>query len=65
MTDFKYNLQDLKVNVFGDVAIATFHGDFGGKMGQDTLSFKLQNTMVFVKDGDAWKIVHEHFSPLN
>jgi ketosteroid isomerase-like protein len=65
MSDFKYNLQDIKVNVFGDVAIATFHGDFGGWIGQDTLAFKLQSTLVFVKDGETWKIAHEHFSPLN
>ncbi len=65
ISDFKYNLRDLKVNVFGEVAIATFHGEFGGKAGQDTLAFKLQSTMVFVKDADSWKIAHEHFSPLN
>jgi len=64
-SDFQYNLQDLKVNVFGDAAIATFHGDFSAKMGEKPLAFQLQSTLVFVKDGDNWKIVHEHFSPID
>jgi hypothetical protein len=28
ISDFEYDLNDLKINVFGDVAIMTFHADF-------------------------------------
>jgi ketosteroid isomerase-like protein len=63
-SDFAYDLNDLNVNVFGDVAIATFHGHFTAKMSENPIAFALQATMVFVKDGNNWKITHEHFSPL-
>ncbi len=64
ISDFEYDLRDLKVSVFGDVAIATFHGHFQVTMGEEHLSFQRQSTLVFVKADDSWKIVHEHFSPL-
>ena len=31
-------------------------------MGEDNALAKARGTMVFVKDGDNWKITHEHFS---
>jgi ketosteroid isomerase-like protein len=64
-SDFKYDIQDLKVNVFGDVAIATFHGAFEANKGDQHLSFQRQGTLVFVNTEGSWKIIHEHFSPLN
>jgi ketosteroid isomerase-like protein len=64
VSDFKYALNDLKVNVFGDAAVATFHGEFSGKKGETPFATKLQGTIVFVKSGGEWKIAHEHFSPL-
>lgn len=64
-SDFTYDLKDLKVNVFGDVAIATFHGQFAAKMGENPIALTLQASLMFVKDGDKWKITHEHFSPLS
>ncbi len=65
ISDFEYDLRDLKVSVFGDVAVATFHGHFQVTMGEENLSFQRQSTLVFVKTDDSWKIVHEHFSPLD
>ena len=58
-------VEDLKVDVFGKVAIATFYMNYKGAVGKDTLSGKDRGTFVFVKDGDNWKITHEHFSLLN
>src|SRR5690606_16358961 len=62
---FEYELEDLKIDVFGDVAIATFHADFRPTIGEDTLQIWGSVTLVLVKIGDTWKITHEHFSPLN
>ncbi len=53
---------DLKVDIFGEVGIATFILDYHFKAGTDTVEKKARATMVFVKERDAWKIVHEHFS---
>jgi ketosteroid isomerase-like protein len=55
----------VKVNVFGDVAIVTFHGYFEADMEEEHLSLQAQSTLVFAKTGGSWKIIHEHFSPLN
>jgi ketosteroid isomerase-like protein len=61
---FEPAVSDLKVDVFGPVALTTFiftcavttHDD-------EQLSLRARATMAFVRDGMEWKIVHEHFSP--
>jgi ketosteroid isomerase-like protein len=63
VSDFNYNILDLKADVFGDVAIATFVADYSMKAGDTPIAAKARSTLVFVKDGGAWKIAHEHFSP--
>lgn len=60
----KMQAEDLKIDVFGDVAIATFTLNFSFKSGTDTIERKEQSTLVFVKDRGDWKITHEHFSPI-
>lgn len=65
VSNFDYNLGDLKINVFGDVAVVTFHADFRPTISDDVVQIWGSTTLVFVKvDGD-WKITHEHHSPLN
>ena len=54
--------EDLKVDVFGDVGIATFIMNFSFQAGNETISRKASSTMVFVRDEGEWKIAHEHFS---
>lgn len=65
VSNFDYELGDLLINVFGDVAVVTFHADFRPTIGEDKLQILGQVTLVFVKTADTWKITHEHFSPLN
>jgi ketosteroid isomerase-like protein len=65
LNDSKVSMRDLAVNVFGEVAIATFHGDFAGTMEGHPIAAQLQSTLVFVQDHEEWKLVHEHFSPLD
>lgn len=62
---FDYNLGDLKIDVFGDVAVVTFHADFRPTIGEDVLQIWGSTTLVFVKSDNGWKITHEHHSPLN
>jgi ketosteroid isomerase-like protein len=58
------NVTDLKVDVFGPVAVTTFVIDYSITTEDDEeLSMRARSTMVFAKDGTEWKIVHEHFSP--
>ncbi len=58
------DMRQLVVHVFGDVAIATFNGHFAGQMQEHPVALDQQGTLIFVRTGDDWKIVHEHFSPL-
>jgi|AntRauTorckE6833_2_1112554.scaffolds.fasta_scaffold11666_2 ketosteroid isomerase-like protein len=65
ISGFDYNLGDLKIDVFGEVAVVTFHADFRPTIGEDVLQMWESTTLVFVKVDRAWKITHEHHSPLN
>jgi ketosteroid isomerase-like protein len=58
------DMNDLAVNILGDVAIATFNGHFTGRIADNAVALDQQCTMVFARFGDDWKIVHEHMSPL-
>jgi len=60
----KFDAKDLKIAVYGDVANVTFHSDFHLKFGEDLVIVNDQITLLFVKVGNDWKIVHEHHSPL-
>ncbi len=64
IADPSVDMKDLAVNVFGDVAIATYNGHFVGQLKGNPIALDQQATMVFARVGDDWKIVHEHFSPL-
>ncbi len=61
----KFETNDLKVSVYGDVANATFHSDFHLKFGENLAIVREQTSLLFVKTANGWKIVNEHHSPLN
>jgi ketosteroid isomerase-like protein len=50
--------KDMRIQTFGDVAIATFHLD-------DRPGFLNRRTIVLNKTDDAWKIVHLHASEVS
>ena len=59
----KFDTEDFKVSVYGDVANVTFQTDFHLKFGDNLVIINEQTTLLFVKTNDGWKIVHEHHSP--
>ncbi|MBC2838772.1 nuclear transport factor 2 family protein [Robiginitalea sp. SC105] len=61
----KWEWDDLKIAVFGDVANVTFHADFVPWIGEEKLHMTGQFTILFVKTPAGWKIVHEHMSPIS
>ncbi len=63
ISDLKMHARDLKIDVFGDVAIATFILDSSFKAAGAAHQKEDQGTLVFVKNQGDWKITHEHFSP--
>ena len=60
----KMRADALKIDVFGNVGIATFILDYSFDSGGETKHAMERTTMVFVKEDGAWKIAHEHLSPI-
>ncbi|MEM0117706.1 MAG: nuclear transport factor 2 family protein [Conexivisphaerales archaeon] len=69
LSDYQYNIEELRVDFVDNVAIATFYLNYSGVFINDysfegkSVSSRSRVTMVFAKTDDGWKIVHEHFSP--
>lgn len=61
---FEYKLNDLKINVFEDVAIVTCNANLIPTINDKAVPLWRQITLVFVKYHNTWKITHEHLSPL-
>ena len=63
--DLKMRAEQLKIDQFGNAAVATFilHYSFKMQNGSD-FDKRTQGTLVLVKDGGEWKITHEHFSAM-
>ena len=57
-----YNILDHKIDVYGDIAISSFHIDMIAINNTDTLDVKAKVSLTFAKDKGVWKIVHEHIS---
>jgi ketosteroid isomerase-like protein len=62
VSDFNYEVQDFKADVFGDAAITTFYWQYAAKMGATPIAGRVRMTLVFVKVDNDWKIAHEHIS---
>ena len=68
VSDYNFKIEDLRVDIFGDVGIATFLIEQTGMLVDDysftgrTMSVKSRATMVLQKKDSQWLIVHEHFS---
>jgi ketosteroid isomerase-like protein len=65
LNGMKMSTEAVKIDVFGNVGIATFILDYSFDLNGQTTRGKERATLVFVKDSGSWKIAHEHFSPIN
>ena len=62
-TAIAFQAENMKVDVFGPVAVATFILDWSATMPNDQeYAARSRATLVLVDDGGEWKMVHEHFS---
>lgn len=55
-----YNIRDLKIDVFGHVVVATYYPEVSFTINGESRNSKGRQTLVFTKQGDEWKLVHEH-----
>ena len=60
ITDFTIDPKDMKVDVFGDVAVVTYYPHVTFKKGGKKMKGNGRQTAVFVKTNDGWLIAHEH-----
>jgi ketosteroid isomerase-like protein len=69
VSDYEYKIEDLKIDIVSDAAIATFYLTFTGVFVNDysfegmTVGSRSRVTMVLARFRGGWKMVHEHFSP--
>ena len=63
ISDLKVELKDVKVDVFGEVAVTTFYPHFSFVKDDQLKEGSTRQTLVFLKTDQGWKIIHEHGTP--
>jgi ketosteroid isomerase-like protein len=70
ISDYSYSIDDLRIDLLGDAAIATFYLGYSGMFVNDysfegsPVRAKARVTMVLGRTPKGWRMVHEHFSRL-
>jgi ketosteroid isomerase-like protein len=62
--DLRMRAESLKIDVFGNVGIATFILDYSFDAGGRKFHKRDRSTLVFFNAGEDWRIVHEHLSEI-
>ena len=60
ISNFKAKAKDLKIDVFGDIGIATFYPHVSFEKDGEEKTGSGRQTFVFLKTSEGWKIIHEH-----
>ncbi len=63
ISNYKQEVKDLKIDVFGDIAIATYYPHVAFEQNGEEKKGSGRQTLVFLKTPKGWKIVHEHGTP--
>ena len=63
ISNYKQKIADLKIDVFGDIAIATYYPHVSFIQDGVEKSGSGRQTLVFLKTENGWKIIHEHGTP--
>ena len=64
VTGLAMKADNLRIDLFGNVAVATFVLNYSFKVGTNATAKSARTTLIFVKERDGWKIAHEHLSAL-
>jgi ketosteroid isomerase-like protein len=68
ISDYEYRIDELRIDLLRDAAIATFYLTFKGVFVNDysfegmTVGSRSRVTMVLARFAEGWKIVHQHLS---
>ncbi|MEE9185139.1 MAG: nuclear transport factor 2 family protein [Acidimicrobiia bacterium] len=63
ISNFKQEIKDLKIDIFGDIGIATYYPHVSFVQVGEEKTGSGRQTLVFLKTENGWKIVHEHGTP--
>ena len=58
----KQSISNIKVNIYGEAALATFYWKVEIKNKGKVKNINGRGSHIFLLKGNVWKIVHEHFS---
>ena len=68
LSDYDYRIDELRIDLIGLVAVATFYLTYTGMFVNDysfegsPVGSRTRATMVLSNSEEGWRIVHEHFS---
>lgn len=68
ISDYSYNIDDLRIDLFDQTAVATFYLTYKGMFVNDysfegsPVGSRARATMVLSRTRRGWRIVHEHLS---
>ncbi len=68
ISDYNYSIEDLRIDLFGDMAIATFYLSYSGMFVNDysfegsPVRSRARVTIALARTPKGWKMVHEHLS---
>jgi len=60
ISNFTSEVKDLKIDVFGDIGIATYYPHVSFEKDGEKITGSARQTLVFLKTSEGWKIIHEH-----
>jgi hypothetical protein len=63
ITNYKQEIKDLKIDVFGDIGIATYYPYVSFVQDGEAKNGSGRQTLVFLNTENGWKIIHEHGTP--
>jgi hypothetical protein len=64
LSNYNYELKDVKVNIFGDAAVATYYIQYQGVIRDRPFNVSSRVTTVLKRGDSGWRILHEHLSRL-
>ena len=65
ISNYKQEVKELKIDVFGDIAIVTYYPHVSFVQDGETKKGSGRQTLVFLKTTNGWMIVHEHGTSRN
>ena len=57
-----FQMYNPRVQVYGDAAVLTYNSSVSATMGGQPMSYTAKVTSVYVRQGNAWRVVHVHES---